>query len=253
MWMGQMLEYLDHLFANGYSPEVGQRFLAAWRAIYTRYSRHGDRSLPRVARALKGWSRVMPSVSRWPIPWPLVAAAMIVLWKRKERIAAMEMALSYIAYLRPAELHGLAVRNLVPPPRPGQPGPMGRYSLVVRDSAQMVATKTGQMDESVILDRPDLLWMDRLWEALARGRPADTPLVPLSQEALAREIKDVFLAVGVEKFGGRWRTPCATDVRAGTSSTSSGVWRRSSSGAGGERSAASCATRSRASCWMPCS
>ena len=55
--------------------------------------------------------------------------------------------------------------------------------------------------DSVILDRPDLLWMDRLWQALIVGRPEHARLIPMDQNEIAREVKTIFEELGCSKLG----------------------------------------------------
>ena len=194
------LEYLDLLFTQGFGPEVGNRLIAAIRTLFPRYSRHGDLDMPRIVKAMKGWTRLTPSLSRWPLPWTMVAAALVTLWRRRKPVVVAAIALSDVAYLRPGELATLRVRNLVEPIRPGSTGATGRFSLVIREEQSGIPSKTNTFDDSVILDRPDLLWMDRLWRALKTGRPEHALLIPVSQNDLAHDIKNIFEELGCSKL-----------------------------------------------------
>ena len=78
-------------------------------------------------------------------------------------------------------------------------GAMGRLSLVIREEESGTPSKTHTFDDSVILDRPDLLWMDRLWQALIVGRPGR--LIPMDQNEIAREVKTIFEELGCGKLG----------------------------------------------------
>lgn len=147
----------------------------------------------------------MPKASRWPIPWPVAAAAAVWLAKKGWMGWALALVTAYVTYARPGELFSLQVRHLIPPiePRGVVPGagggralPLSRYSLVIRDSGLRVPTKTGAFDNSVILDRPDLLWMDKWWYELRRARPLDAPLFPGTQAAFSKAVKEAGEAVG---------------------------------------------------------
>ena len=98
-----------------------------------------------------------------------MAAALVTLWRRRKPVVVAAIALSYVAYLRLGELATLRVRNLVEPIRPGSAGATGRFSQVILEEESGIPSKTHTFDDSVILDRPDLLWMDRLWRALITG------------------------------------------------------------------------------------
>ena len=140
-------------------------------------------------------------MSRWPLPWTTVAAALVFLCRRRKQVVAAAIALSYVAYLRPGELATLRVRNLVVPNRPGTKGATGRFSLVIREEESGIPSKTHTFDDSVILDRPDLLWMDRLWQALMVERPGHARLIPMDQNEIAREVKTIFEQLGCSKPG----------------------------------------------------
>ena len=46
--------------------------LAAWADRHPAYSRAGNLSLPRSVRALKGYGKMDPSMTRDPLPWELL-------------------------------------------------------------------------------------------------------------------------------------------------------------------------------------
>ena len=141
----------------------------------------------------------MPNLSRWPLPWPVAAAAIFILWRRQKFMVAVGIALSFLAYLRPGEMHTLQVRSLVPPVDPGSRGATGRWSLVVREQGGP-PTKTGTFDDSVILDRPDVLYLDKLWRGLKKNRAPHAQLIPISQLHFASEVKASFEEVGAQKL-----------------------------------------------------
>ena len=85
--------------------------------------------------------------------------------------------------------------------RPGSMGATGRFSLVIREEESGIQSKTHTFYDSVILDRPDLLWMDRLWQALKTGRPGHALLIPVNQSDLAHDIKIIFEELGCKKLG----------------------------------------------------
>ena len=157
--------------------------------------------MPRTIKALKGWTRLTPSISRWPLPWTMVAAALVTLWRRRKPVVVAAIALSYVAYLRPGGLATLRVRNLVGPIRPRSTGATGRFSLVIREEESGIPSKSHTFDDSVILDRPDLLWMDRLWRALIAGRPGHALLILVSQNELAHEMKKHFRGARLQQTG----------------------------------------------------
>ena len=75
------------------------------------------------------------------------------------------------------------------------------FSLVIREEESGIPSKTDTFDDSVILDRPDLLWMDRLWQALIVGRPGHANLILMDQNEIAREVKTISEELGCSKLG----------------------------------------------------
>ena len=136
-----------------------------------------------------------------PLPWTMVAAALVILWRRQKPVVAAAIALSYVAYLRPGKLATLQVRNLVAPKQTRNKGCDRTFSLVIRDEESDILSKTRIFDDSVFLDRPDLLWMDRLWQALIVGRPGHARLIPMDRNEIARDAKTIFEELGCSKLG----------------------------------------------------
>ena len=196
-----LLDYLDSLFVKGYGPDTGSYVLAAVMNFYPQFAKAAGPSLPRVRRALAGWGRLEPPQSRWPVPWPLIALAAVRFVGRGQPILGLAVVMATIAYLRPAALLGLRVRHLLRP-LPGVDGPAGAcYSLLVADRETGVPSKTNTFDDSVLLDRPDLMWMNKWWETLVRDREPDDFLFPMTQVEYALAIKQEFLGLHAEKLG----------------------------------------------------
>ena len=189
-----LLEWADCQFNDGKPPEMGTTLCAAVKALYPRYSKSGDLKLPRFSRALAGWSKLMPGESRWPVPWPLVAAAAVWLARRKKTQEALALVLSFSGYLRPGEMMTLRVMDLVAPP--AYDDGRGHWSLLIRPAGRGRSTKTGTFDDSIILDSEYTSSFSPLWRALTEGRVGTDPLFRFKQEAYSRLVKEAFVAVG---------------------------------------------------------
>ena len=96
---------------------------------------------------------LMPGQSRWPIPWPMVAAAAVWLAKRKFMAETLGMIMQFSAYLKPGECSSLRIMDLVPPARRYTKG-KSHCSLLVKAEEVGVPTKTNTFEDSVILDSP---------------------------------------------------------------------------------------------------
>ena len=75
------------------------------------------------------------------------------------------------AYLRPREAFGLLRRDLIPP----RAGTTEFWALLTAPQEREDRTKTGDPDDSVLLDTPFLKWVGPAVEILREG-PADSPL-----------------------------------------------------------------------------
>ena len=189
-----LLEWADCQFNEGKPPELGTTLFAAVKALYPRYSKSGDLKLPRFSRALAGWAKLMPGESRWPVPWPLVAAAAVWLARRKKSPEALALVLSFSGYLRPGEMITLRVMDLVAPPE--YDNHRGHWSLLIRPASRGRSTKTGTFDDSLILDSEYTSGFSPLWRALTENRVGTDPLFRFKQEGYSKLVKEAFIAVG---------------------------------------------------------
>ena len=67
----QILAYLDHLFLLGLSVSSGEKVVPALAAVHTQ-SGSILKSRHRIQRALRGWRRLRPPISRLPFNWPTI-------------------------------------------------------------------------------------------------------------------------------------------------------------------------------------
>ena len=200
---GTCLEYLDLLFTQGFGPEVGNRLMNGIRTSFSRYSRHGDLDMPRTVIALKGWTRLTPPMSRWSLPWTKVAAALVILWPRRLRSATWPASWRVSNAARKESRGAKQTRNK---------GVRPDIFLWQFERKSGIPSKTRTFDDSVILDRPDLLWMDRLWQALIVGRAGHARLKTRSH-AKRRPFSKDSVAASWEW----WHTVCDTEGPRGTS------------------------------------
>ena len=64
-----LLEFFDHMFFEGRSAEDGDKLWSAVKFFDPALGRRGDHLMPRIPRALKGWHRLCPAMTRQPLPW----------------------------------------------------------------------------------------------------------------------------------------------------------------------------------------
>ena len=97
-------------------------------------------SMPRVARALRGYRKRFPQVSRYPFPEALMAAVVAWMVHHRHLDAAWQIFIMF-TYLRPGEARQLHVADLVKPCTKGMAkvkDPLKFYALVVAPQARRV-------------------------------------------------------------------------------------------------------------------
>ena len=192
-----VVEYMDLLFSRGEPSNSGAKLLAAIGHRDPRLHHAGRLlKLPRVARALQGWRRLVPPVTRAPAPWAAVAAIATALVHSGQRRAALGVVLAADAYLRPGELLTLKAAHVVP----AQPRAGGDYrftSLVLRPEEELQATKTKGFNDSILLDSPSRSFLGPLLEQAARQAKPTERLFPWSGAAFNAMFKETAARVGL--------------------------------------------------------
>ncbi|CAK0869151.1 unnamed protein product, partial [Prorocentrum cordatum] len=165
--LGSVLVYfLTDSALDGFDAATGRMTVAALRQFLP-HILVGKRPLPRSARALDGWRRLVPPQMRLPLPRSAaMAVAGWLIWMNLPSMAVC-VALAFHAYLGPSEAHRLRVGSLAPP-IPGSGFDAG--GIIVNDAKSGRHGKTGVMGESVLVDAPELWPAPR---ALTLNAPAD--------------------------------------------------------------------------------
>ncbi len=166
-----LLEHFDTIYLDGKDVSHGAKLLSAL-AYFRPQLRGLTRSglLARARLALQGWTRLAPTGTRLPLPWPVLAALAVVLMHMARYDAALATILAGDAYLRPGECLWLASEDVAP----AQPqlGETFRWtSLLLFPRERGKPSKTLGYDDSVVLDSKGREWLGPLVEAQARRRP----------------------------------------------------------------------------------
>jgi len=170
-----LLMYMEVLFFDGELIHEGLRLIAAVDFLRDDVLK-GASNLPRVLSASKGWRRLSPSQSRLPVPWPVVCLMASIMMARGWVCEARRTVMMFILYVRPSEALRLQVGDIVPP-QPSLRGPSGRkWSVVLNPFERGAASKTGEFDESLVLDNNEFAFFDAILQAATQGRPAGAPL-----------------------------------------------------------------------------
>ena len=151
-------------------------------------------SMPRVARALRGYRKRFPHVGRYPFLEALMAAVVAWMVHHRHLDAAWQIFIMFITYLRPGEVRQLHVADLVKPCTKGMAkvtDPLKFFALVVAPQARRVLSKTETFDDTVVLDLPEwagpalLSWTRGSKPTGAMSKTPDDEMVLLWKQALA--------------------------------------------------------------------
>ena len=127
------------------------------------FSVMGRRRVPRAWRALRGWKRLTPVVTRKPLPWPFWAGLATELGKVNPSMARFtQMCVS--GYCRPSELLSMRRCDLVPP----AVGVLTSWSILLFPEEVGRASKTQQFNDSVEMDDTRILFLEPVWRAMAK-------------------------------------------------------------------------------------
>ena len=145
-----LVKAYDDLYFSGLPFGAGEKLNAAVRFCVPAYSSHGKLSLPRSQRALRGWRRLAPMKTRRPLPWLVVARiAFGFAW------GSIGMAIAWLlmvdTYMRPSEAIGLETWQVIPPTKERH---MRHAALLLHPDQRGIASKTGELNESLIIHRP---------------------------------------------------------------------------------------------------
>ena len=107
--------FVNHLWEQGMEKHDATRFYAALLDRFPRLSGSSTRMFPRCRRALQGWTRLEPSVTRPPLPLEIAAWVAKVLLEEGVLECGLLVILMFSTYCRPAEALALHVEDWVVP------------------------------------------------------------------------------------------------------------------------------------------
>ncbi len=112
---------------------------------------------------------------------------------------AVALLLQFVCYLRPGELMSLTPECFAAPSAHTRSGRCG-WGLVLRPFEQGRAAKSGEFDEAVMIDRPDLPALD-LWCSVLRKRSPRRPVWAFSQNEYSRHLKELLARIQLDHMG----------------------------------------------------
>eukprot|EP00929_Paragymnodinium_shiwhaense_P065836 TRINITY_DN32988_c0_g1_i1.p2 TRINITY_DN32988_c0_g1~~TRINITY_DN32988_c0_g1_i1.p2 ORF type:complete len:401 (-),score=73.86 TRINITY_DN32988_c0_g1_i1:8-1210(-) len=170
------LDYLDTLFLEGFPYAEGSKTWAALQHLVPELRLLAAGLKERVHRALKGWAKTSPAGARLPPSENHVLAIVLdLLWDAKVAgdqkyfNVAVAAFLQYLSYNRPSEHLNITAQCVIPPVESTlKHHQFWALILNPKTGEGSKPGKTGERDESVLLDHPIWTWAGRLLQPLLR-------------------------------------------------------------------------------------
>ncbi|CAK0875312.1 unnamed protein product, partial [Prorocentrum cordatum] len=169
-----MCKYFDKLMSDARHPAEGRYALWGYLTFFPRSDIAKSARLMMAREAMKGWTRRFPGSSRHPWPLSVFFLFMTVFMKDKHIGAAVALAIQLDAYLRPSEICDLRWCSVVRPSSSSSRLARGRWAVVIGNSDLGETTKTGECDDTVVLNSPGRDWVGSVLEMWARRRPSSS-------------------------------------------------------------------------------
>lgn len=189
-------ELLEERYFKGDTVSDMNHLVPAVKWHRRKFAKAGLVKLYKSEQTFAAWRRSQPARSRLGLPNPRMSSickAMGV--RKKQRRAAGSVWLAKECYLRPGELARCRRRDLRRPVPPAAPD----WSLVLHPQELGVTSKTGGLDETVVLDLEIHKPFAPQLEFLASGDP-DLPLCDLGQGELAKLFTETAVGEGLEEL-----------------------------------------------------
>ena len=194
-----VVSYFDMLSSMLTPFSAGEKLLAGLSHRTPNHAGSLSSKFPGASRSLKGWRRLFPARTRPPLPFfgvLLIAAQLIQQGVPQMALAAL---VGFSCYLRPSELTGLRVGQVVLPQNQSHRG-FRQVSLVLHKFDGLTPGKTGHFDESMKLDSSwTMPWIVVQMEMLLGGRAPFEPLWNFKHADFVREYLRAARRLGLEQ------------------------------------------------------
>jgi hypothetical protein len=151
-------------------------------------------------RAQTGFSKLAPAESRLTLPLCMMAAIAVKMlemgydWRMGACLVMM-----YEGYLRPCDAMPLKVKHLIAPVT-GCGAGHSHWSIVLHAFEEEKASKVWEFDESIILDSPEFVEMNKVWRRLKHGAAASL-LFDWGYLALSKAFKHAISELHYDEIG----------------------------------------------------
>ena len=187
--------FLDSAFWEGAHSLLAGRVRSALGWLLPKFQKHGDGHLPRLAQSKLAAERRSPGSTPLPLPEEFIyATVMIVAFLLEARglppDAAMGLMLAHHCYLRPGELSRVLWKMIVP----GSGTHRHKAVVVLHPAEARKPSKTGEFDETVVIDLP---WLATLILKRRLLRNANSRVVGIPMLLLQEIFKEAQVKLGI--------------------------------------------------------
>ena len=160
-----LTDFINFQYFEGGEISEATTLKAAWCDRFPDFSVMGVSRLPKLSRAIQGWSNLEPGFTRPPVPWDIVALIALRLLQMGQPNAALLVCLLFWAYLRPGEGLAMLESDVVPPV-----GKFRLWAINLHPSFRLDRSKTGLQDHSLLVDGQGA-WIGPLLGLLQNSSP----------------------------------------------------------------------------------
>ena len=190
-----LIEYFEQQYFEGNGQDVAEKLLAALQYVDPRVTLRAPSSVPRAVRASRGFKRLAPGFSRSPLPWVALMALMGGASAAHFDDLVLALLVQFKGYLRPSELLGLKVKDIIFPVLGAQ---SRSPTLLLAPYEDLRPSKTGVFDESVVLDVQDIPALEYALRDAVRDRSPKVHFFNLSYREYTEQFKRVCELTGVD-------------------------------------------------------
>ena len=159
-WDACLPDVVSRLRAQGTGMEQASRMVTALLWAMPQLGRPLQTVLPSTSAALSGWRRLVPTCSRPPVPRMVMWGIADAMLGFGDALGALAVVTLFETYLRPSELLALLGFQILVPVR-GSPTAV-HVGICIRAAELEVLSKTGDFDNTVLLDLDRHKWLGRL-------------------------------------------------------------------------------------------
>ena len=145
-------------------------------------------------KALKAWRKRCPPAMRLPVPEEVVFALGTKLIEQGHLLTAIAVSLQLHTYLRPSEVVTLQHHQLCPPVKGGMHS-YDQWAIVVAPQDMQMTTKTGEVDDSILIDNRICPWLSRVLSLLHKPGSRNAVFPGLSLSKYENQFKQAMTAM----------------------------------------------------------